>query len=397
MVQEGTRWDEASRIPVRNGTIWYRTTLEGTNPNPDFPKQWGLNNTGQTIKGQPGTPGADIAATKAWDIERGNSNATTVAVIDSGIDLTHPNLSGRLWTNSADPVNGVDDDGNGYVDDNHGYNFAGISSYGATNFYALGQDNNGQFVAQKFRAQGVNSQCPVAGLEMYFYGKIGTPSQTITYAIRSSLSGANIAATNPISPSRIAASGGSFVYEPFTSVANLTPGNDYYFVVYTSATDTGNFYSIVDHKYAAEGYDSYVEGSEWWNRGGTWTEYPSDDFYFKASGYYYNRDNNGHGTHCCGIVGAADSGAGSVGVAPGNATRLMALKAGDSSGSLWSNDWMDAIDYASSMGADIVSMSFGGTGSNTVEQTVITNAYNNGVALFASAGNSGDSTIQYPV
>ena len=378
------------------GYNWLRK-LDYTPSSPDFPKQWGLNNTGQTIEGQPGTPDADIDAAEAWDIERGNSNATTLAVIDSGVDLTHPNLSGRLWTNSADPVNGVDDDGNGYVDDYNGYNFAGISNYGASNFYALGQDSNSQFVAQKFRAQGVNSQCPVAGLEMYFYGKIGTPSQTITYAIRSSLSGANIAATNPISPSRIAASGSSFVYEPFTSVAYLTPGNDYYFVVYTSATDASNFYRVVDHKYAAEGYDSYVEGSEWWNRSGTWTEYPDDDFYFKASGYYYNRDNNGHGTHCSGIVGAADSGAGSVGVAPGSVTRLMALKAGDSSGSLWSSDWMDAIDYASSMGADVVSMSFGGTGSDPVEQTVITNAYNNGVALFASSGNSGDSTIQYPV
>jgi len=39
---------------------------------------------------------SDIDATKAWDIERGSSNETTIAVIDSGIDLTHPNLSGRL-------------------------------------------------------------------------------------------------------------------------------------------------------------------------------------------------------------------------------------------------------------------------------------------------------------
>jgi subtilisin family serine protease len=370
--------------------------LSYTPSSPDFPNQWGLNNTGQNIEGQVGTPDADIDATDAWNIERGNSHATTVAVIDSGIDLSHPNLSGRLWTNTADPVNGVDDDGNGYIDDNHGYNWAGISNYAATNSWPFGADSGSQYVAQKFKAQGTSGQCRVKGLEMLFDSKVGNPSQTITYAIRSSLTGANIVATNPITPDRID-SGGSYVYQPFTSVANLTPGNNYYFVAYTSSVDASNYYTIVDHTYDSEGYDSYLEGSEWWNFDGTWTEFPSDDFYFKASGYYYNRDNNGHGTHTCGIVGAADSGSGSVGVAPGNATRLMALKAGDSSGSLYSADWMDAIDYASAMGADVISMSFGGTGSDPAEQAVINDAHNNGLTLFASSGNSGDSTMEYPV
>ena len=400
----GVSTEAAANALNRNGAVKAAglnrlRKLSYTPPSTDFTKQWGLNNTGQTIGGQPGIPGADIDATNAWDIERGNSNATTVAVIDSGIDLNHPNLSGRLWTNSADPVNGIDDDGNGYIDDYHGYNWAGISSYAYTDAWGFGTDSSSQYVAQQFTAQGINAQCRVEGLEMFFYGKTGDPAQTITYAIRSSLTGVDIVKTNPIPPSRIAASGESFVYEPFTSVANLTPGTNYFFVVYTSATDTSNYYAIVDHVYDNDSpsFDSYVEGSEWRKNGEGWIKYPQDDFYFKASGYYYNRDNNGHGTHCSGIVGAADSGSGSVGVAPGNATRLMALKAGDSSGSLWSNDWMDAIDYASSMGADIASMSFGGTGSDPVEQTVITNAYNNGVALFASSGNSGDSTIQYPV
>ncbi len=377
------------------GFNWLRK-LSYTPSSPDFPKQWPLNNTGQTIGDQTGTPDADIDAPEAWDIERGNSNATTVAVIDSGVDLNHHNLSGRLWTNSADPVDGIDNDGNGYVDDNHGYNWAGISSYGATSYHPFGQDASSQFVAQKFRAQGVNGRCPIAGLEMFVTGKTGNPTQTITYAIRSSLTGPDIVATNPISPSRIATGSWSFINEPFKSVANLTPGNNYFFVVYTSAADASNYYNIAYNEYDWAGYDSYVEGSEWRNVNGVWTEYPSDDFYFKSSGYYYNRDNNGHGTHCCGIVGAADSGAGSVGVAPGDATRIMALKAADSSGSLWSSDYMDAIDYASSMGADIASMSFGGAQHDPAEQTVITNAYNNGVALFASSGNSGDSTMLYP-
>ena len=371
--------------------------IDYTPSSPDFPNQWGLNNTGQTIGGQAGTPDADIDAPEAWDTEQGNSSPTTVAVIDTGIDLNHPNLRDRLWVNSADPVDGVDNDGNGYIDDYNGYNFAGISNYGVNWVHCLGGDGNSQFVAQGFRAQGINGQCRMEGLEMFFYGKWGSPTETITYAIRSSLSGPNIVETNPISPDRIASEGYSFVYEPFTSVANLTPGNDYYFVVSTSAISAGSGYIIVSHTgLYEEDFDAYVEGSEWLKRGGVWTEYPDDDFYFKSSGYYCNHDHMGHGTHCCGIVGAADSGTGSVGVAPGNATRIMALKAGDSAGGLWESDVFDAIDYASSMGADIISMSFGGGGYDPVEQVVINNAYAAGCTLFAAAGNSGNTTNSYP-
>ncbi len=48
----------------------------------------------------------------------------TVAIIDSGVDLGHPDLAPNLWTNPREiPGNGIDDDGNGYVDDVHGYDF----------------------------------------------------------------------------------------------------------------------------------------------------------------------------------------------------------------------------------------------------------------------------------
>jgi subtilisin family serine protease len=85
-----------------------------------FTQQWSLMNTGAFGTGK---PGADISATRAWDLTTG-SNDMVVAIIDTGVDLAHPDLSPNAWVNSREnPNNGVDDDGNGYVDDRNGWNF----------------------------------------------------------------------------------------------------------------------------------------------------------------------------------------------------------------------------------------------------------------------------------
>jgi subtilisin family serine protease len=87
--------------------------------------EWGLNNTGQSINGVAGTPDADIDAPEAWSLFDGSGAAKVVTgVIDSGVDYTHPDLAANVWTNPGEVAgNGVDDDGNGYVDDIHGYDF----------------------------------------------------------------------------------------------------------------------------------------------------------------------------------------------------------------------------------------------------------------------------------
>ena len=86
---------------------------------PDFGQCFGLHNTGQTG----GTADADIDAPEAWDMERGSEDVV-VAVIDTGVDYNHEDLAGNMWKNPDEiPDNGIDDDGNGYVDDYHGYNF----------------------------------------------------------------------------------------------------------------------------------------------------------------------------------------------------------------------------------------------------------------------------------
>ena len=89
-------------------------TNETTPNDPRFPEQWGLNNIDQI--------GADISARLAWDGTTGSHNVV-VAVTDTGIDITHPDLATNIWVNPGEALNGVDDDGNGFVDDINGWNF----------------------------------------------------------------------------------------------------------------------------------------------------------------------------------------------------------------------------------------------------------------------------------
>lgn len=79
---------------------------------------WGLRNTGQSG----GLAGADIDAVDAWNITTGSASVV-VAVIDSGIRFTHQDLAANMWVNANEVAgNGIDDDGNGYIDDVHGIN-----------------------------------------------------------------------------------------------------------------------------------------------------------------------------------------------------------------------------------------------------------------------------------
>ncbi len=99
----------------------------GYSKEPRFPEQWGLDNTGQTIRGSAGTPDVDINAKEASAVTAGDPGIV-VAIIDTGINPSHPDLKDRVWKNPGEAGegkenNGVDDDGNGYVDDVNGWDF----------------------------------------------------------------------------------------------------------------------------------------------------------------------------------------------------------------------------------------------------------------------------------
>lgn len=87
-----------------------------------FTKLWGLNNEQASIRTQ--SRGADIDALEAWKITTGDKKIV-IAVIDTGIDYNNPEIAPNMWVNEAEAngAAGVDDDGNGVIDDIHGAAF----------------------------------------------------------------------------------------------------------------------------------------------------------------------------------------------------------------------------------------------------------------------------------
>ena len=145
---------------------------------PSFSRLWGLHNTGQTG----GVGDADIDAAEAWNVTSG-SRAVVVGVIDTGIDYRHPDLAANMWRNPGETAgDGIDNDGNGFVDDVYGWDFAnndadpfddeGHGTHVAGTIGAVG--NNGTGVA------GVNWQVSLMALK--FLGADGSGSTSAAIA-----------------------------------------------------------------------------------------------------------------------------------------------------------------------------------------------------------------------
>jgi subtilisin family serine protease len=119
---------------------------------PYFGSAWHLKNTGQ----YGGVVGNDIGAELAWNRATGTGN-TVVAVIDDGLFIDHPDLSPNLWRNPREVANGLDDDGNGIVDDLHGADM--VQGIGEVRPYSPRLDSDhGTMVAGIIAARGNNNE-----------------------------------------------------------------------------------------------------------------------------------------------------------------------------------------------------------------------------------------------
>ena len=180
--------DDPEVLVAEPNYIRHVSTLQ---PNDTFyGNLWGLNNTGQSVNSTAGTSGADIRFTAAWNLARPTSpSEVVVAVIDTGLDTSHPDIAANLWTNSGETAgNGLDDDGNGYVDDVHGYNFVdGNSNIADSGFH-------GTHVAGTIAAAGNNA-----------LGVIGVAFKSHVMVLKVSNDGSSISTSAEISALQYAA------------------------------------------------------------------------------------------------------------------------------------------------------------------------------------------------
>ena len=128
---------------------------------PMLADQWNLINDGDRSIAPTAVAGADVGVKDAWNLNAGDPRVV-VAVFDEGVLTAHPDLRDAMWINAAENggTAGVDDDGNGYVDDVYGYNFAedkGRPSATGSRYSGHGTHVAGTIAATNNNGEGVSS------------------------------------------------------------------------------------------------------------------------------------------------------------------------------------------------------------------------------------------------
>jgi subtilisin family serine protease len=181
-----------------------------------FGQQWALDNTGQshleTNQGlgyhtsRTGSPDADVDGPEAWTDQTVHT-PTVVAVIDTGVDIDHPDLQNSLWTNPGEtPGNGIDDDGNGKIDDVNGWDFASNDknpspSNGIENSH--GTHVAGIIAAEQNNSQGISGVCPDCQIMALRFGSasglsLGKEISAIHYAANNGADVINLSIGSPV-------------------------------------------------------------------------------------------------------------------------------------------------------------------------------------------------------
>jgi subtilisin family serine protease len=309
-------------------------------------------------------------------------DTVVVAIIDSGIEIDHPDLAGVIWTNPRERAgNGRDDDGNGYVDDVHGWDFLGgrdgrdvdNDTYEVTRLYAA------------CRAQGVTEvggiQC--AGIRPDFERRRAEIESNVAQmrqvegtvnavwaALRQHLG------TQELTPAAVQAIQ--------TTDGRLQQARSIYLEVIRQGF---TLEQIVEQREALEGQLQYGMNPDFNPR-----NIVGDNYANAGERGYGNAEvegpDAGHGTHVAGIVAAMRNGRGVDGVAP--AVRIMVLRAVPD-GDERDKDVANAIRYAVDNGARVVNMSFGKSHSpqKSVVDEAVRYAESKGVLLVHAAGNDG--------
>ena len=200
--------------------------------------------------------GVDIGAEDAWALYDGGSRDVVVALVDTGIDYTHADLEGRIWVNEDEiPGNGVDDDGNGYIDDVYGWNFYS----GSNQVYTGSEDSHGTHGAGTIAAHADNG-IGIAGIvrsdhvkvmavkalggasDMLFVVAAGNdgadlelaPSYPASYHLDNLITVANLRYDGNLDPTSSYGASSVDLAAPGTHILSTTPGNSYSYMTGTS-------------------------------------------------------------------------------------------------------------------------------------------------------------------
>lgn len=211
---------------------------------------WGMDATNQY--------GSQASA--AWAAGHTGSASVIVGVIDEGIEFDHPDLSGQVWTNPFDPIDGVDNDGNGYVDDIHGWDFDGNNN----SIYDGGShgnlDDHGTHVSGTIGAKANNGQ-GVAGMNWNitiisakFLGRRGGTTANAVKAVDylndlKSRHGMNLVASNN------SWGGGGFSQALYDAVNRANTQN----ILFVAAAGNGGSDGVGDNNDAVASYPSNMD------------------------------------------------------------------------------------------------------------------------------------------
>ena len=304
-------------------------------------------------------------------------DTVVVAIIDSGVEIDHPDLAGVVWTNADEvPGNGRDDDNNGYVDDVHGWDFLGSrdgrdvshDTYEVTRLFAIcraGATEAGGTPCAEIRADFEERQDELREQAAFMEQVAG-----LIAAVRGALQGREIT----VESLRTLQSGDPAVMAARNQIARFLGAG------FTIKDIEDQIKSIQDQ--ARYGYNPDFDPRP----------LVGDNYADPAERGYGNAEVEGpdasHGTHVAGIVAAMRNGVGVDGVA--GAVRIMTLRAVPD-GDERDKDVANAIRYAVDNGARVVNMSFGKSHSpqKSVVDEAVRYAESKGVLLVHAAGNDG--------
>ncbi|WPP51292.1 S8 family peptidase [Catalinimonas niigatensis] len=337
-----------------------------------------------------------VSTEKAYDFLKGrNSKKVIVAVIDSGVDIEHEDLQGKVWVNTDEiPGNGKDDDGNGYVDDVNGWNFIGGTD--GSNVDHDTYEVTREYVKLKKKYEGVSLE-DIPKKERAYYEEIMTSYEQKRAEMEQQYSGFKFFAESYNRSSKL--------LEAYLDVEEVTMDalqeiNSEDEIVQTSISIMEYALSMGFSKEQFEEYEEhYSSALEYgYNPEFDPRHIVGDNYEDVSEKYYGNNDVNGpdsnHGTHVAGII-AANRGnqLGMEGIAEN--VEIMAIRAVPN-GDERDKDIANAIYYAVDNGAKVINMSFGKSYSPEKEAVdkAVKYAESKGVLLVHAAGNSSDDIDQ---